>query len=81
MPKKELKRTRKDMIGVTTVVFTEDGKTIVTDSTGRGTYLFKEFPRTEEGLEKALDFFDAVQEMTAQSELAVEFEANRVTIH
>ena len=81
MLKKELRKTRRDQFGVTTVVFTKDGKTIVTDTTGHETYLFKVFPRTVEGLDEALVFFDAVKEMTTQSELAGDAMMNEITIH
>ena len=81
MPKRVLRKIRRDQYGVTTVVFTEDGKTIVTDTTGHETYLFKVFPRTVEGLDEALVFFDTVKEMATQSELAGDAMMNEITIH
>ena len=81
MPKKELRKIREDENGVTTVVFTEDGKTVVTDSSGNETCLFKVFPMTVEGLDEALVFFDTVKEMATQSELAGDAMMNEITIH
>ena len=81
MLKKELRKTRRDQFGVTTEVFTGNGNTIVTDSTGNETYLFRKFPRTVGGLDEALVFFDTVKEMAAQSELAGDAMMNEITIH